>query len=130
MSREFRESFVPPTLFRAFTDTSSVDPDSNLCRAPRTCHEGFHDECVALQETWGTRREADSRGERSSNAPVSIRGAIAFTIIVPLVARINSVSRCLSAASNSPRPASVTDWFTYSAASYAKSNFELTVKRN
>lgn len=108
----------PSTLFRAFTDTS-VSSDPQSLPGPLHVPRGVPWVCCP-RRGWGTWREADSRGERSSNAPVSIRGANVRRCR-PLVAWINSVSpsKCSCPPVSSYRHIV---WFTYSAASWTKWN--------
>lgn len=79
-----------PTLFRAFTDTS-VSPDPQSLPGSLHVPRGVPWRVCCPRRGWGTWREADPRRERSSNAPVSIRGANVRRCC-PLVAWINSVS--------------------------------------
>lgn len=97
-----------------------------LARATR----GSVTRCVALEEV-GVHDENRTPAERDLRMHPYLSGARMSARYCPLVAWINSVSpsKCSSESPSCP-PYRHSVWFIYSAASWIKSNFSLTVKRN
>lgn len=74
----------------------------NLCRGPCTCHEGFRDECVALEEV-GVHDERRTPAERDLRMHPYLSGARMSIVVVPSLRELTLFHR-LSAPPYPPPP--------------------------
>lgn len=125
--RENSKSRLSPlALFRAFTDTSvSLDPPISAGALARATRGSVS---VALEEV-GVHDERQTPAEKDLRTRPYLSGARMSAVVVPSLRELTLFHR-LSAPAPHPAPPTITVWFTYSTASWTKSNFGLTVKRN